>query len=133
MLYNLQIEQKKQPTDTNISGTRLLLTLGVEISGKKLDNKIFTPFLSIKESIDLKKQMRSAPKGNMPITVKQKSDSIKEKWSVRELKKQMNSMLFHRLALSKDKKGVLALAKKGIEISKPEDVIKDSYVFEFLI
>jgi hypothetical protein len=34
MLYNLQIEQKKQSTDTNIFGTRLLLTLGVEILGK---------------------------------------------------------------------------------------------------
>jgi len=37
----------------------------------------------------------------------------KENWSVRELKRQMNSMLFHRLALSKDKAGVLAIAEKG--------------------
>jgi predicted nuclease of restriction endonuclease-like (RecB) superfamily len=41
-------------------------------------------------------------------------------------------MLFHRLALSKDKKGVLKLAEKGQEIQKPEDVLKDPYVFEFL-
>ena len=46
----------------------------------------------------------------------------KENWSVRELKRQMNSMLFHRLALSKDKAGVLAIAEKGAEIHKPEDI-----------
>jgi predicted nuclease of restriction endonuclease-like (RecB) superfamily len=56
----------------------------------------------------------------------------KEHWSVRELKRQMNSMLFHRLALSKDKAGVLEIAQKGSEIQRPEDLIKDPYVFEFL-
>jgi predicted nuclease of restriction endonuclease-like (RecB) superfamily len=56
----------------------------------------------------------------------------KENWSVRELKRQMKSMLFHRLALSKDKKGVLEISQKGAEIQKPEDIIKDPYVFEFL-
>jgi predicted nuclease of restriction endonuclease-like (RecB) superfamily len=56
----------------------------------------------------------------------------RENWSVRELKRQMNSMLFHRLALSKDKKGVLAIAEKGAEIQKPEDIIKEHFIFEFL-
>ena len=56
----------------------------------------------------------------------------KENWSVRELKRQMNSMLFHRLALSKDKAGILAIAEKGVEIQKPEDIIKDSFVVEFM-
>ena len=46
----------------------------------------------------------------------------KENWSIRELKRQMNSMLFHRLALSKDKAGILAIAEKGAEIQKPEDI-----------
>jgi predicted nuclease of restriction endonuclease-like (RecB) superfamily len=55
-----------------------------------------------------------------------------ENWSVRELKRQMKSMLFHRLALSTDKKGVLALAQKGQVISDPLDVVKDPYVLEFL-
>ena len=57
---------------------------------------------------------------------------IKDNWSVRELKRQINSMLFERLALSKDKKGVLKLAKKGQIIEKEEDIIKDPYVLEFL-
>ena len=56
----------------------------------------------------------------------------KENWSVRELKRQMKSMLFHRLALSKNKAGVLAIAKKGTEHQKPEDIIKEHFVFEFL-
>jgi len=57
---------------------------------------------------------------------------IKENWSVRELKRQINSMLFERIALSKDKKGVLQLAKKGQIIEREEDIIKDPYIFEFL-
>jgi predicted nuclease of restriction endonuclease-like (RecB) superfamily len=56
----------------------------------------------------------------------------KENWSVRELKRQMKSMLFHRLALSKDKAGILTIAKKGAEVQKPEDIVKEHFVFEFL-
>ena len=56
----------------------------------------------------------------------------KENWSVRELKRQMKSMLFHRLALSKDKEGILELSKKGSNLKIPQDVVKDPYVFEFL-
>lgn len=54
-----------------------------------------------------------------------------ENWSVRELKRQIQSSLFERLALSKDKKSILALANQG-EISKPQHIIKDPYIFEFL-
>ncbi|HXB09526.1 MAG TPA: PDDEXK nuclease domain-containing protein [Puia sp.] len=58
--------------------------------------------------------------------------SEKEKWSVRELKRQMKSLLFHRLALSTDKEGVLKLANEGHDIQQPEDLIKDPFVLEFL-
>jgi predicted nuclease of restriction endonuclease-like (RecB) superfamily len=44
----------------------------------------------------------------------------------------MKSMLFHRLALSKDKKGILALSAQGQEIQKPNDILRDPYVLEFL-
>jgi len=57
---------------------------------------------------------------------------INEKWSVRELRRQKNSLLFERIALSKDKQGVLDLSRKGQLIEKPEDLIKDPYVLEFL-
>jgi predicted nuclease of restriction endonuclease-like (RecB) superfamily len=56
----------------------------------------------------------------------------REKWSVRELKRQIKSMLFHRLALSTDKEGVLKLANEGHEVQQPEDLLKDPFVLEFL-
>ena len=77
MLYNLQIEQKEKPTETYIFGTKLLLTLGVEILGKNLDENIFTPFKTIDEIIDFKKNMRKAPAGNVPISIKKSKDKIK--------------------------------------------------------
>ena len=54
-----------------------------------------------------------------------------EHWGVRELKRQMKSMLFHRLALSTDKQEVLKLAAEGQIIEKAEDILKETYVFEF--
>lgn len=56
----------------------------------------------------------------------------KESWSVRELKRQRGSGLFERLALSKDKKGVLELARTGQVIETGKDLVKNPYVFEFL-
>lgn len=53
-------------------------------------------------------------------------------WSTRELDRQMNSLLFERLALSKDREGVLSLAKKGQQLATPDDLVKDPYVLEFL-
>lgn len=69
MLYNLQVEQKAIPTSTYVFGTRLLMTLGVEILGKKLDSSIFKPFQTIEELIELKRIMRHAPTGNIPIAI----------------------------------------------------------------
>lgn len=56
-------------------------------------------------------------------------------WSVRELKRQIDSSLFERLLLSDgdaNREKVLSLALKGNEIAKPADIIRDPYVFEFL-
>ena len=58
--------------------------------------------------------------------------SVIEKWTIRELKRQKSSALFLRIAASQDKKGILDLAKSGSIIEKPEDIIRDPYVFEFL-
>lgn len=57
---------------------------------------------------------------------------LHENWSVRELKRQRDSALFERIALSKNKKEVLELSQKGIIIEQSKDIIKDPYVFEFL-
>ena len=53
-------------------------------------------------------------------------------WDLDELKRQFNSSLYERLALSRDKKGVLELSKRGQIVRKPEDAVKDPYVLEFL-
>ena len=55
-----------------------------------------------------------------------------ENWSVAELKRQKDSSLFLRLALSKEKEKVLQLSKRGQSTESPEDIVKDLYVFEFL-
>lgn len=59
------------------------------------------------------------------------NEAIKEGWKVRELKRQIKSSLFQRLALSTDKEGVLALANEGHQIMTPQDIIKDPFVLEF--
>lgn len=53
-------------------------------------------------------------------------------WSLRELKRQFDSSLYERLALSKDKDEVKKLSAQGIIIEKPADIVKDPYVLEFL-
>jgi predicted nuclease of restriction endonuclease-like (RecB) superfamily len=59
-------------------------------------------------------------------------ESQQNQWSLSELKRQFNSGIYERLALSRDKKGVKALADKGQIIGNPQDVLKDPYVLEFL-
>jgi len=58
-------------------------------------------------------------------------ECAKNNWSSRELERQKGSMLFERLALSKDKKAVKRLAAKGQDVQTYEDMIKDPYVLEF--
>jgi predicted nuclease of restriction endonuclease-like (RecB) superfamily len=58
--------------------------------------------------------------------------NILENWSVTELKRQKNSGLFMRIGFSKNKEEILTLAQNGQIIEKPEDVVKDVYVLEFL-
>ncbi|MDO5523610.1 MAG: PDDEXK nuclease domain-containing protein [Bacteroidia bacterium] len=58
--------------------------------------------------------------------------NLLENWSVPELKRQKKSALFMRLAASKDKNEILRLARQGQKIERPEDIVKDVYVLEFL-
>jgi predicted nuclease of restriction endonuclease-like (RecB) superfamily len=60
------------------------------------------------------------------------NEAINSNWSTRELERQINSLLYERLLLSKDKKKALELSTKGQIIETPEDLIKDPYVLEFL-
>ena len=59
-------------------------------------------------------------------------ESIQNNWSLRELRRQIDSALYERLVLSRDKEKVKELAFKGQVIEKPEDVVKDPYILEFL-
>ena len=59
-------------------------------------------------------------------------EAAKTGWGVRTLQRQYNSSLYERLALSRDKEGVLRLATEGNVITKPEDIIKQPAVLEFL-
>lgn len=59
-------------------------------------------------------------------------EAINGAWSVRELDRQIDSRLYERLAVSRDKKGVRALARHGQIIRRPVDIFKDPYLLEFL-
>jgi predicted nuclease of restriction endonuclease-like (RecB) superfamily len=59
-------------------------------------------------------------------------EAAREGWSVRELERQIASLLFERLAMSRDKDQVLALARQGQQVAVPGDVLKDPFVLEFL-
>lgn len=59
-------------------------------------------------------------------------ECAKARWSTRELERQIASLLYERLALSRDKEGLLALAENGNEPFHASDLVKDPYVLEFV-
>jgi predicted nuclease of restriction endonuclease-like (RecB) superfamily len=59
-------------------------------------------------------------------------EAAAQDWNVRELKRQYNSSLYERLALSRDKAGIHKLAKEGHQIATPDDLLKEPLVLEFL-
>jgi len=76
MLYNLRVKDNFKPTETNIFGSRLLKTIGVEIIGKIQEDNLFRSFKNIEEIIEFKSKMRKAPKGNVPITINKHENKI---------------------------------------------------------
>lgn len=60
------------------------------------------------------------------------AETVKNNWSVRQMERQINSQLFERLLLSNDKKSVLAVALNEKLPTKPEEIIKDPMILEFL-
>lgn len=59
-------------------------------------------------------------------------EATRHAWSARELERQVASLLFDRLAKSRDKQGLMALATRGHEVQRPIDALKDPLVLEFL-
>ena len=76
MLYSSTKEENDSPTESNQFFTRLLITYGVEVHGKKLDEKIFQPFKNINELINFKNSMRKPPRGNIPILISKHDEKI---------------------------------------------------------
>ena len=60
------------------------------------------------------------------------TEAARNGWNVRTLQRQYASSLYERLLLSSDKEKVTQLAKEGQVVSKPEDIVKDPYILEFL-
>lgn len=72
-------------------------------------------------------KIEEEPKRNFYV-----QEAINSRWSVRELQRQKNSLLYERLALSQNKEKVLELAEKGQIIKSGKDLVKDPFVLEFL-
>ncbi|MEM3697510.1 MAG: hypothetical protein QXQ94_08455 [Candidatus Bathyarchaeia archaeon] len=106
MLYNLQIDSQSEPTQTNIFGTRMLMTIGVEILGKTLEKDIFKPFQSVDEFIEFKSKMRNPPAGNVPISINKFNDRI-----------EVSGRLFKSGSLSHDPNiGALSIIAKTLRV-----------------
>jgi predicted nuclease of restriction endonuclease-like (RecB) superfamily len=59
-------------------------------------------------------------------------ECMRGNWSVRELKRQINSLYFERSGLSRDKEKLATLTQEGAEAAEPKLAIRDPYIFEFL-
>ena len=59
-------------------------------------------------------------------------EAAQQGWTVRELRRQFDAGLYERLALSRDPQAIRDLARKGQHVAKPQDLLKDPYVLEFL-
>ena len=60
------------------------------------------------------------------------TEAARNGWNVRTLQRQYASSLYERLLLSSDKNKVVQLAEEGLVVAKPEDIVKDPYILEFL-
>lgn len=58
-------------------------------------------------------------------------ETVNQQWTVRQLQRQVGSSLYERLALSRDKDKVMALANEGQNVQNPRDIFKSPYVLEF--
>jgi predicted nuclease of restriction endonuclease-like (RecB) superfamily len=59
-------------------------------------------------------------------------EATQQGWTLRELRREFDAGLYERLALSRDKQAIRDLARKGQYVAKPQDLLKEPYVLEFL-
>lgn len=122
-LQNMRLLFLKFPKNQTLSGNS---QKNQTVSGKFIKSKTLSKKLSWSHYIEL-----LSISDELAFSFYCKQTEI-ENWSVRELKRQIQSSLFERLALSKNKEQVLDLAQKGQVLEVSKDLIKDPYVFEFL-
>ena len=59
-------------------------------------------------------------------------EATQQDWNLKHLRRQFDSGLYERLALSRDKEGIRQLARQGHTVARPEDLLKEPLVLEFL-
>jgi predicted nuclease of restriction endonuclease-like (RecB) superfamily len=108
------------------------------VSGKSANRKSLTASGKLKTGLTVSHQLSWSHyyellKCNDDIEIGfYQQTAINESWSVRELRRQIDTALFERIALSKNAKQVMKLAAKGQIIENETDIVKDPYVLEFL-
>jgi predicted nuclease of restriction endonuclease-like (RecB) superfamily len=124
--FYLTFTQKSQTLSAKSGEEQKSQTLSAKSEISQTSSDHFEPMLSWSQYCELLKVEEPLARSFY------EQESIQNNWSVRELKRQIGSMLFERLALSKDTKAVMKMAEKGQIIEKPEDAVKDPYILEFL-
>ena len=139
------VEFEQMGHEKAVYGSRLLETLSKDLShelgkGFNRSNLIYMRFAYLKYP-NLNNLSHELTWGHLVELLKidhelersfYEKQTVLEKWTVRELKRQKDTSLFLRLAASQDKAGVFQLAEKGRLVEQPEDLLRDPYVFEFL-
>lgn len=128
MLYNDELNEDatKQPSDTNIIGTNILLTMGVKVVGK--NTKWFKPYKTVDEIIIDKNSQRQPPAGNVPVRLTKAGNTICISGRLEKPKGQGN--IGHDLNI-----GTLSMLAKGLrtlgwdgEIVITQHGVKQSYI-----
>ncbi|OGF50597.1 MAG: hypothetical protein A2231_01190 [Candidatus Firestonebacteria bacterium RIFOXYA2_FULL_40_8] len=102
------------------------------VSAKSVSWEVFSQALSAKFRLSWSHYCELLKEDNIASRSFYEIEATENGWSMRELRRQMDSLLYERLCLSKNKKKVKELARKGQIIEKPEDAVKDPYILEFL-
>jgi len=108
-------------------------------SEDQIGETVFSQFKNLPSTVDGRKFFLSWSHYLMLMRIKNTDErhfyeieAVKNDWSLSELKRQYNSSLYERLALSTDKDKVYRLSTEGQKIETVQDAIKDPYVLEFL-
>ena len=151
------VEEDQQGETRAVYGKALLKTLSSQLNGEfgkgfSVDNlqnmRLFYLEFSNYETVSRNLKTINSESPNfklswshylMLIAIKEPTErafyeieAIENNWSLRQLKRQYDSGLYMRLALSTDKIGIKQLAEKGHILENPTDAIKEPYILEFL-